>query len=92
MSKEKQIDEMAIVIDEFTEPLSARDIHKAEFSEQFAEHLYNAGYRKQIEVVKEFVERLYTELRVYGVNDKFNKSKFLTVVDDVAKEMKGGAE
>lgn len=48
MSKE-QIEEMAKVIDEFTEPLSARDIHKAEFSEQFAEALYNAGYRKQSE-------------------------------------------
>ena len=47
MSKEKQIEEMAKVIDEFTEPLSARDIHKADFSEQFAEHLYNAGYCKK---------------------------------------------
>ena len=53
MSKEKQIEEMAKVIDEFTEPLSARDIHKAEFSEQFAEHLYNADYRKQSENVIE---------------------------------------
>ena len=49
MGKEKQIEEMAKVIDEFTEPLSARDIHKAEFSERFANHLYNAGYRKQSE-------------------------------------------
>ena len=49
MSKEKQIEEMAKVIDEFTEPLSSRDIHKAGFSEQFAEHIYNAGYRKQSE-------------------------------------------
>ena len=49
MSREKQIKEMAEVIDAYTEPLSARDIHKAEFSEQFAEALYNAGYRKQSE-------------------------------------------
>lgn len=47
MTEEKQIEEMAKVIDEFTEPLSARDIHKADFSEKFAETLYNAGYRKQ---------------------------------------------
>ena len=45
MSKE-HIEEMAKVIDEFTEPLSARDIHKAEFPERFAENLYNAGCRK----------------------------------------------
>lgn len=44
---DKQIEEMAKVIDEFTDPLSVRDIHKVEFSEQFAEHLYNADYRKQ---------------------------------------------
>ena len=49
MSKEKQIEEMAKVIDEYTEPLSVRDIHKADFSEKFAEALYNAGYRKQSE-------------------------------------------
>ena len=49
MSKEKQIEYMGKVIDEYTERLSARDIHKAEFSERFAEHLYNAGYRKQSE-------------------------------------------
>ena len=61
MSKE-QIEEMAKVIDEFTEPLSARDIHKAEFSELFAEHLYNAGYRKQSENVIELPCKLGTTL------------------------------
>ena len=49
LNEKKQIEEMARVIDEYTEPLSARDIHKAEFSEQFAEHLYTIGYRKQSE-------------------------------------------
>lgn len=44
----EQIEEMAKVIDEYTEPLSARDIHKADFSERFAEALYNANYRKVI--------------------------------------------
>ena len=52
------IDEMAKVIDEYTEPLSARDIHKADFSEQFAKHLYNAGYRKQSEVAREIFEEI----------------------------------
>jgi hypothetical protein len=62
MSREKQIEEMAKVIDEFTEPLSARDIHKADFSEQFAEHLYNAGYRKQSENVIELPCKVGTTL------------------------------
>ena len=47
-TREKQIEEMAKAIDEFTEPLSARDIHKVEFSERFAENLYNAGCRKVV--------------------------------------------
>ena len=44
-----QIAEMAKAIDEYTEPLSARDIHKADFAERFAEHLYNEGFCKQSE-------------------------------------------
>ena len=47
MDKEKQIEEMAIVIDEYTEPLSARDIHKADFSERLAEALYDEGFGKR---------------------------------------------
>ena len=47
-TREKQIEEMAKAIDEFTEPLSARDIHKAEFSERFAETLYKEGCRKVV--------------------------------------------
>ena len=58
MNKEKQIEEMAKVIDEYTEPLSARDIHKAEFSERFAEALYNAGYRKTSDVAREIFEEI----------------------------------
>ena len=65
MSKEKQIEEMAEVIDEFTEPLSARDIHKAEFSERFAEHLYNAGYRKMPENIGEFSDGYHTFNELY---------------------------
>ena len=60
---EKQaIEEMAKVIDEYTEPLSARDIHKAEFSEKFAKHLYTAGYRKQSENVIELPCKVGTTL------------------------------
>lgn len=31
------------LIDEYTEPLSARDIHQADFSEKFADHLLEGG-------------------------------------------------
>ena len=72
---EKQaIEEMAKVIDEFTDPLSARDIHKADFSEQFSEHLYNAGYRKQewISVDERLPDKELRELRLRCKNpDKY---------------------
>ena len=36
-------DRLIELIDEYTDPLSARDIHRAEFAEQFADHLLAAG-------------------------------------------------
>ena len=41
------------------------------------------------EAYKEFAERLYEELRMYGIKDKFNKSVFLNVVDKAKKELVG---
>lgn len=38
--------------------------------------------------IKEFVEKLHVEFRMYGSNDKFNKEMFLTAVDKVADKMK----
>lgn len=83
MSKEKQIKEMTNDLI-FTSNYGTKDA--------VANYLIGKGWSKQSEVIKEFVERLHTELRVYGVDDKFNKGKFLTVVDDVANKMKGGAK
>ena len=37
-------------------------------------------------VIKEFINKLHVELRAYGPRDKFNKTFFLTLVDEVAKE------
>jgi len=88
MDEKKQIEEMAKVIDEFTEPLSARDIHKAEFSERFAKHLYDANYRKQSELIDEFAKRLKGRNKVYCVNEKDLKEMNF-VVDQIANEMKG---
>ena len=41
------------------------------------------------EAYKEFAERFYEELRMYGIKDKFNKSVFLNVVDKAKKELVG---
>ena len=51
MNKEKQIEEMAKVIKSSLEGLGSGNFHFTgdEISKMFAEHLYNAGYRKQSE-------------------------------------------
>lgn len=72
--KQKQIEEMVeIMCDDFG----------ASF---FAEKLYNASYRKQSEVIDEFVERLKEEneisLRRYG------KGIGMTAIFRIADEMK----
>lgn len=40
-----------------------------------------------LNVMQEYRERLYRELRMYGHKDVFNKGFFLAKVDKVAKEM-----
>lgn len=87
-TREKQIEEMAKAIDEFTEPLSARDIHKAEFSERFAESLYNAGCRKVV---------LCDDCYLQGhciVEDTFNNARMADNMKfcAVGKSKNGGAE
>lgn len=97
MSKEKKIEEMAKVIDEFTEPLSARDIHKADFSEQFAEHLYNAGYRKQEEGEWVWEHEYYGKMLCSNCNGEALVNECSEYVDsdfcpNCGAKMKGGAE
>ena len=47
---------------------------------------YKKGYTDGIVA---FAERLYEELRIYGQKDKFDKSVFLNVVDNLLKEFVG---
>jgi hypothetical protein len=42
--------------------------------------------RKKLKM-DELLERLYTELRCYGPNDKFNKGFYLTLTERVMKEL-----
>ena len=68
-----------------------------------AEHLYNAGYRKQSEVIDEFAEKLKEApikcgLPLLGLSTKEEIEEYFNgimlqvrdAIDNIAKEMKGG--
>lgn len=59
MKEKNQIDEMAKIIDEYTDPLSARDIHKADFAENLALKLYESGTRSFEASVDQIFEKIY---------------------------------
>lgn len=58
---------------------------------KLATKLYNAGYRRQGEVIDEFAERLKPRVDCeYG--NKFYRDKCFEEIDNLVEEMKGGAE
>ena len=92
MSKEKQIEEMAEYI--FGNAIT----HDTQFKEDcrsIARDLYNAGYRKQSEVIDEFVKRL---LDAFPENNRGNRcpaiyyDDYRYIIEELAEKMKGGAE
>ena len=113
IEKEKQIEEM-----ELTEvDILANDInqHCADLAENYcgdthcvtclANALYNAGYRKQSDVIDEFAEKLKEApikcgLPLFGLSTKEEIEEYFNdimlqvrdAIDNIAKEMKGGAE
>ena len=105
MTKEKQIEEMAeCLIDiqrDFNE-YCAKPCRECELAgivncenHYKAEALYNAGYRKQSEVIDEFTELLKKEMNnlsrmEYHCDPYFLVSK--DFVDRIAAKMKGGEE
>ena len=101
MSREKQIEEMAEAI--FQNCNCGLFFSEAENIARFV--IEEQGYRKQSEVIDEFVKRLKEEpiklsLPLFGLSTKdeieehFNDSmrEVRDAIDRVAKEMKGGAE
>ena len=45
---------------------------------------YAVGYRRALQ---DFVEGVYEECRIYGPNDKFNKAKFLNLIDEIKTKL-----
>ena len=60
-----------------------------------AESLYNAGYRKQSEVIDEFVKRLIDAFPEANPNHRspcLYYDEYRYIIEELAEEMKGGAE
>lgn len=90
MSKEKQIEEMAKILckggcEKCLKALCA-DYYKAE-------DLYNAGYRKQSEVIDEFVKRLldaFPEGNRDARCPAIYYDDYRYIIEEMAEKMKGG--
>lgn len=54
-----------------------------------ANALYNAGYRKQSEVIEEYRKKVYSKMEKYTV---FGREYIQRIMREAEKEMKGGAE
>lgn len=86
----EQIEEMATVLQ------NAINVKKGYISMRgLAEALYNAGYRKQSEVIDDFVKRL---LDAFPEGNRDAKcpaiyyDDYAYIIEELAEEMKGGAE
>lgn len=91
-----EIELMAIDIDKlFYEAEIKQTLPKKHPSIVKAEALYNEGYRKQSEVIDEFVKRL---LDAFPEANRDNRcpaiyfDDYRYIIEELAEEMKGGAE
>ena len=110
MTEKKQIEDMVKII---CDSCAVEKKHCAFISESKlcptvlndTEHLYNAGYRKQSEVIDEFAERLKKApvkcgLPLFGLSTKEEIEEYFNgimlqvrdAIDGIVEEMKGGAE
>ena len=95
MSKEKQIEEMAFILDGCCNNLPDSWCETYACSTCKAEQIYNAGYRKQSDVIDEFAKVLKEKMKdlsrmEYNFVPYFLVSK--SFIDKIAEQMKGGAE
>ena len=87
MSREKQIEEMANEL----ALLMLRDRNLTSVCTK----LYNAGYRKQSEVIDDFVKKLIDAFPEANPNHRspcLYYDEYRYIIEELAEEMKGGAE
>lgn len=86
----EHIEEMTKVLVDYTKKNHIMASHV--ILEDYAEQLYNAGYRKQSAAIDEFAERL--KKRLYDKPSIFTQQRYIVndEIDKLVEEMKGGAE
>ena len=92
MSKEKQIEEIAIIISHSIQKW-ANDLPPISCPVYNAENIYNAGYRKQSEVIDEFAKRLldaFPEGNRDARCPAIYYDDYRYIIEELAEEMKGG--
>ena len=106
MDREKQIEEIGKIVCGMENGCDGCMWNKARCNERnYAEEIYKAGYRKQSDIINEFVKRLKEEpiklsLPLFGLSTKdeieehFNDImlEVRDAINRVAKEMKGDTE
>lgn len=94
MDREKQIEEMAqdICVAEQKTNYSCTEKCKKQgicaYCKVIAEHLYDAGYRKQSEVVDKFANKLKEYLDDFYTTDEDALLDTCDAIDDIATEIK----
>ena len=106
MDREKQIEEIGKIVCGMENGCDGCMWNKARCNERnYAEEIYKAGYRKQSDIINEFVKRLKEEpiklsLPLFGLSTKDEIEAYFNdimlevrdAIDRIAKEMKGGEE
>lgn len=99
MNKERQIDEMREIVNEQRHICHKIDCANCNYNETFGSDcidernliaLYAAGYRKQSDVVREFVAGVTVELNKQRDSELYDKDTILAIINKVAAEF--GAE
>jgi hypothetical protein len=94
MSREKQIEEMAKVANDFWKSTVRASLPEA-FAMWFAEHLYNAGYRKQNEgewIIGEFESPVCSACGKVSLKNGYEEYVKSNFCPNCGARMKGGAE
>ena len=90
-----QIEEMTFILSNCCDDVPVQICENTPCNRCRAEHIYNAGYRKQSDVIDEFVKRLldaFPECNRDARCPSLYYDDYRYIIEELAEEMKGGAE